>query len=292
MLDNRFAIGIRCHQISTEESRIYNCLQDNFGINKDDIFFIVDDSKTGKCYGVNNNVVSLSEYTEEKKLNLPNKFGWLCGDLFYYAFKSRVDRDIYWLLEPDIDFGRNCKNIFLDLKNNDMDFIAPRFGPANPNGYWTKTGLNISENVYSCSFPITRMSKEAISICEEHRIKSFSSKSNSQCPNDETFVSTILMKNNLKCSDLVLMSGLNFSCFSTTIPLLNTSIKNANHIYHPFLPWEDYLAKFQSRFEPTLRNGTYSNFITKSLVGLSKEQLLKISELIGISIKEDLKIKK
>ncbi len=290
MLNKKFAIGIRCHKISSEELRVYNCLQNDFGINEDDIFFIVDDSTSDKCYENYENIVSLSDYTNKKNLILPNRFGWLCGDLFYYAFKEHVDRAMYWLLEPDIDFGNNCKNFFLDLNNNDMDFLAPRFGPANPSGYWTKTGLSISDDVYSCSFPITRMSKAAILICEDYRIKSFSSKSQTQCPNDETFVSTIAIKSKLKCFDLSAISGLNFSCFSTTIPLINTAIKKANHIYHPFLPWEDYLAKFQSRFEPALRNGTHSNFIEKSLSGLSKEQLLKISEIICLSLKKDLKI--
>ncbi|HAN5201393.1 TPA: hypothetical protein P7Z59_004337 [Escherichia coli] len=282
------AFGIRCHRIENQELVMHSQLCNFFKVPPSNIFFVLDDTKIKQP---SNNtqeiqIISINDYINSKNIKTyPQNIGWLCGDLFYYALAQKQQFDFYWLIEPDVSFGDGTYNFFNTLEANHDDFIAPRFGEISSTSYWYHTGKDISDRIYSCSFPLTRMSFNAIRLCEKYRIEMFDMDASKKIPNDEVFISTTLKKHGFSTSDLCNITKLNFSNFSTTIPLLSIDNKKADHIYHPALIWDEFISKYTSRFISALSNGNHVNFVQKSIQGLNSSQLKEVAWLIYGNIK-------
>lgn len=238
-------VGIRTHKWTSEEEKLYVKLQQYFA--KDEIFFIVEEMKNEKELPSFINKISLNEsFLKEQQIlsNHPNPkgLGWLCGDYFYYAFEKSVNAEFYWLIEPDVDFTFNDLSLFFaKYEEQDHDAFLFNFSQADEKWNWTKRGKIIFDKVYQAFFPLSRLSKRAIRACLEERkflTQTFIEKNIdlNQYPNDEVLVATVMVKNQLKVSDLSSLWTEGFKYFSYRNSIIDGNVKltlPTNQVLHP-----------------------------------------------------------
>lgn len=204
MKDNKTLFILRCHCFDEAEVYLLESVLSYFG--RENILVAVDErSKHIDITGWNK--VSLSNEKLENIGIFPHpKCGWLCGDYFLYmAYESYPDYDYYWLCEPDVYFSFSSVNLFFkEFEKNKADLLAVYLSKRNESWPWTKRARIISENVYGCYFPIIRISRTAIIRLQYERINlsnlyKNNILSNGKWLNDESFVCTVLMRDNFDC---------------------------------------------------------------------------------------------
>ncbi|MDW7662838.1 MAG: hypothetical protein SCL54_15635 [Bacillota bacterium] len=278
-------IGIRCHVISDVERNFYNAIKEM--VSGDiEVFFVKDccNNTAGDFY--DQSFVEMSQSVSLiEDLYFPENVGWLCGDYFYFALMNSVDADFYWLVEPDVKFSDGASDFFLKFQDDSSDFLSIRFGRKDKNWYWFEFVSDYFDEVYGCSFPVTRMSKKAVEyVLEQRRRFTCLKKSNeiSRFPNDESLVSTSIKNAGYKCRDVTSIYLADYSGFSTMIPRLAETLNASGAaIWHPVLNWSEFKKKFPVRLTAALRNNKGDEFLSKSLNGLDS---IKVSEVILSSI--------
>lgn len=268
--------GIRCHKYNEDIFELYGVLCKLHG--DDNVILVCDESE----YPVDapDSVKKISIKSESlEDLNLPkiNKWGWQCGDYFYYAMAEKYQRDYYWLIEPDVLFGGNCaQDFFSKLNNLSYDFLSCRHEQRDSNWYWHKTISPYSEKVFGCAFPVTRLSYRAIIFLQENRKKAFNSGSHS--PNDEAFVSTLLEKGGYNCIDIEKLIPEYFRHFSTMTPLLKEKFREILGVHHPALSWPEFKEKYPEKLKSAINHKKGKGFIKSTLYGVGSDKILELLE--------------
>lgn len=240
-------IGIRTHQWTSLENKLYTRLQQYF--HPDNIFVIADETT---------NIVNTP--TEIKKISLnidllnklnilsshphPRGLGWLCGDYFYYAFANTINAQYYWLIEPDVDFTfQNISIFFKRYEYLTHDALLHNFEQAPESWHWTHKAKIIDQNPYQAFFPLSRLSRQAIDTClaERQRISKIFQKKQLDLflyPNDESLVATAMVKHCHSVSNLAHIKGSrnSFRHFTYAKPIVMPHGKNSlprNQVIHP-----------------------------------------------------------
>lgn len=279
----RTVFGIRSNKFGAPEERLYYQISSEMGIDKDDIYFVLDKATFSGEIPYSYNIVWMD--TNESPLNslyVPAKVGWLCGDYFYYSLKHSVIADYYWLIETDVLFGKDCKDFFYDCCMDESDFLAVNQNKKDDSWYWYESAKIISDDIYGCAFPVTRMSNQAIDACFNERkamANHFKDHRGLRYPNDESLVATCVSKKLLSSNDIKNIFKISYSGFSTVIPLHIDAIKNSNGLFHPALEWDEYIEKVPSRLTASFKNGTIYKFLTVSFKGLSKDEIGQVLNL-------------
>jgi len=247
---------LRCHGFGLAEKRVLDSASSYF--DPSDILMVMDERKGPVAVGADYQKLALTNNVirELKLLAHPN-CGWLCGDYPYYiASRTRPDYDFYWLCEPDVYFSyRNPAEFFSNFESNSADFVAPWLTERGETWPWTKRAKILSQKVFGCIFPLTRLSNRAIGhlLAERRKLVEILGKLsdiNNLWPNDESFVSTILMRDGFHCEDLGKSVELSKDRFLFTRPiLLDTLTKGPwlNTVLHPVLSKDQYVQKYRSR---------------------------------------------
>jgi hypothetical protein len=282
----RNAIGIRTHKIDDAIKKLAENLSPVFGV--ENVFIICDVTNHGLDSCVKNSKNTMFIGAEELvKLGLKfvDKWGWQCGDYFYYKFSSELNYDYYWLIEPDVSFDISAlRQLFDDLTSDTADFIAVGHGARDSNWYWSKSLELLESPVYGCLFPFSRVSSQAVKFLHEKR-KYISASTNliagrHKWPNDEGFVSTVLEANGFICKDMKKCTSVRFDNFTTTIPLLRSDVPYPG-FSHPVLEWGEYIEKFPLRASNYYRGGGGSRtFLQKSMSNLTQDQIFEVIEKI------------
>ena len=142
---------------------------------------------------------------EDMKLHCPRDAAWRCGDYaFYLARNSMPNVSYFWLVEPDVRFGfSNYEDLFAGFENMKADFIAPFMKRSEREHFWQPTMRWMTPDVFRCFFAFCRMSAEAADYCLDQRQRlRLHPAARIMWPNDETFVSTILVKGGFVAKDL------------------------------------------------------------------------------------------
>lgn len=246
-------IGIRTNSWTLMEERLYTKLLQYFSAK--DIFVIVDETDSKVSIPKYLNKISWDkEFISNKCLLDYNHFnkgiGWLCGDYFYYAFRENVESEYYWLIEPDVLFSfDNIADFFSPFESMSEDGLFAKTRRLPESDYWYKSAMLINDKEQmGCSFPLSRLSGNAIDLCKKERQKistlyklngSFSYDDNSlgvHFPNDEVLVLNTLIREGLKIGDFsdIFPASFNFFGYHSwfSIPQQDTLLLE-NKVIHP-----------------------------------------------------------
>lgn len=245
-------IGIRTHIWSDAEENLYRNLLQYFSPDK--IFVIADE--TSQVVSVPDGITKIGwnhHFLSDEHLfnydHFGDGIGWLCGDYFYYAFQKSVSADFYWLVEPDVLFTfSNISEFFSKFENNLSDGLFARIHQLEKHYYWRKSAELIMDNPFGCSFPLSRLSSQAISLCKKERVKlsayfaqhnAISDRQNPlgiHFPNDEGLVINTLKRENLVVAGFASFFPNSFQFWSNhewvTMPKEH-SIPFKNQLVHP-----------------------------------------------------------
>jgi hypothetical protein len=190
--------------------------------------------------------------------------GWLCGDYFYYiAFHELPDYDYYWLCEPDVHFSfSDIKDFFQKFETNSADLLAPQFEKKDKKWFWFKNAEKISQNIYGCLFPITRLSRNALRHLHSERQELttlFQQKKMAFAawPNDESFVCTTLQRYGFDCQNLNQVCKFFDGDFDLTPILWDIAVNKPqkNKVFHPVLG----MTQFQQKVRKALNIKAINN---------------------------------
>lgn len=283
----RLCVGIRTHKFGDAEQDLYRSLTDYFAQNE--IFLVVDETQGAvdvppiyNKIGFNKDSLSqLSLFGEYPKI------GWLCGDYFYYFLYRHVRADGYWLVEPDVRFTFDRVDEFFKLFEQDgADLLLTNFGPRRPHWHWYNLGLRISDSVYGCAFPISRLSGQAIELLLKER-QAISLKLAEQngtwqnYPNDEAFVATTAMKIGLNCADLVGQHGNLFTHFSVLFPYLWPDAKKVipkGKVVHPALVKSEFWPAFNSKAYRAINKSDLRKLLSAASAGMDTQDRERMND--------------
>lgn len=275
-------IGIRTHRWTELEETLYHKLHDAFS--PEQIFVIVDE--TQGPVEVPNHVQKIGwdkEFIATQGLLDYDYFqrgiGWLCGDYFYYAFQQAVLADYYWLIEPDVSltFDSWHEEFFNPCHAIEAGALLGHFRAVPENDDWYQAARLMAEEVYTCSFPLNRLSYQAIHRCflERQRLsalfedhQSYSYQNNSlglPFPNDETLVATTLVRDGVVVKDFQDLLPNSFNFF------------DASHVFE--VSKELPLRPARQVIHPVRSRATIVEDLAKTIIGNLQEDLL-LSELI------------
>ena len=199
---NAAAILLRTHRFNEEERAFATRLAAQAGMP----VHIVADETRGEVETTPFLKISLQRSLLEKmRLHCPRDVAWRCGDYaFYLARRNMPDISHFWLVEPDVRFGfSDYGQLFDGFQTVSADFIAPFMKPAEREHFWQPTMRWMTPDVFRCFFAFCRMSAKAADHCLEQRQRlRWHPAARIMWPNDETFVSTILVKAGFVAKDI------------------------------------------------------------------------------------------
>ena len=256
---------LRCHNFGEAERSLLDSVLPYFG--KDNILIVADE----RARSVSAKEWKKASLTNEKLreigvLEHPN-CGWLCGDYFYYiAFHELPGYDYYWLCEPDVYFSfTESKNFFQKFENNSADLLAPQAEKKDKKWFWFKNAAIMSNNVYGCLFPITRLSKDALRHLHGERQELttvFQQKKMAFAawPNDESFVCTTLQRDGFDCQNLNQVCKFFAGDFSLAPILWDVAVNKlpVKRVLHPVLRMSEFQQKARKAFKQKTRNSIAS----------------------------------
>lgn len=299
--NHKACFAIRCHSFGEEERILIESILDYF--NLQDIFVVCDETKAQVNIESQYQKISLN-WDLIRKLGVFDHpdLGWRCGDYFYYAILShRPNYNYYWLCEPDVLFNLDSiRSFFSCFESAEDDFLAKGFGKAKQDWAWTSRAKTISDDVYKCFFPLTRLSRRAIIKLANERALLFNklsaTKSNEELqriwPNDESFVATIIANRgmvaksfNFYLEDKSMLDNMTFIqliCYSNKM-----DDKFHNKVLHPVLYAEKYLKKFEKTLSWKINCASFKVWFDNILTSVDEKlysDLLACTEAVFFSL--------
>lgn len=188
---------IRCVFLDNDAMRLRRELEPFFG---DSVFFVMDRYCEADRPGLVRDGANIEvgrAFLEKHDLPYFPEVGWLCGDFAYYAAAEALPQfDHYWLIENDVSFRIDAQFWFSETCKSQTDFLAWGGAPAPPTWHWFESmNAYVQGRVYSCFFPVSRMSNRAAAHLLRARAE-YSRQRASDMPyaNDEAFVASILVR--------------------------------------------------------------------------------------------------
>lgn len=205
----RELIIIRTHYYCEATERLYHYLKNT---SNRDVAFICDETNGAVDVGTGKVKLSISEQSaKDMGLYAPPNFGWLCGDYFLYAAAQLLNAyDRYWMIESDVRLSLPSSAEFFDnFSDEHHDFLAFHIFRAQSNWYWHAPMCYFEPEVYACLFPVVGISRRAAKFAFQARRQISQSFDDvvpigqtRRWPNDESFLTSILMANGFNCNSL------------------------------------------------------------------------------------------
>jgi len=294
----RLCVGIRTHRFGQAEQDLYRSLSHYFPQN--DIFIVVDETRGvvdvppiyNKIGFSRDSLNQLSLFGQDPKI------GWLCGDYFYYFLHEHIRADAYWLIEPDVRFTfKNVDEFFRLFELERADVLLTKFGRRQPQWPWYRTALQISDAVYGCAFPLSRLSGRAIELLLRERQKLSANllehdSAGKNYPNDEAFVATASMKMGLSCVSLSDQYKNIFTHFSVYFPYLWPGAEKdipVGKVVHPALIESDFWPVFNKKINSALNRSDMLVLVNAASTGLEGKDVELVRDAFLNGIKDWLK---
>ncbi len=186
---------------------------------------------------------------------------WRCGDYALYAAASVLSETYFWLIEPDVRIHMPDPGEFFAFfaGQQHVDFLACRLWETNSGWSWYSSMRPYADRVFSCLFPITRLSRRAIEyLLMRRRVLTtlhqacLAGGEAREWPNDEVFCATELSNANYRCMDINAF-GRSFytrESFGFLDAVALSRLAQTPHdglIYHPVLSGEPFDRKLRQR---------------------------------------------
>ena len=246
----RTLAAIRTHRWGEDEERLLASLRPVFG---DDVAVAFHDRPENLKPPVR--VADISgAWVADNGFRPIQKWGWQCGDYFYYRLRDAFPAyDRIWLIEPDVFFSSDPAGFFSACADAPEDVLGLRPGPRVGRGAFGDIGdLQPSRAI----FALTRLSARAIDILADlRRIYCQSPPGRWKFANDETFVfSHAFAREDLTVGDMETYAPGWFDGvqFDTDPDILLEAISGEWHVpgraYHPVRSRDSFKAALTSRF--------------------------------------------
>ncbi|WP_046167797.1 hypothetical protein [Chromobacterium vaccinii] len=281
---NKTAIGIRFHRYNDSVKQTVDTLLQSGCFQASEIHLVMDVSSAHALPP--RDVIPLSsEKIRSMGLLAIEQYGWHCGDYFLYALREKVKADYYWLIEPDVAFGKGAEKAFFSrMRDIACDYAAFNHTEKDASWAWYKGMRQFSDKVYGSAFPITRCSAKAVDMLYQtrkaHSQQFQDKKLPSHWPNDESFVSTTLENAGLHCIDLHKQNLCYSAKFGTLLPILRHAAATQSGIFHPALSFDEMKAKFLPKLEIAIRSKRVDEFIERATQDMTPQQLKDMLALV------------
>lgn len=184
---------------------------------------------------------------------LPDNWGWLCGDMCYYAAAEAYPaRDHYLLIESDVFFGPQAARALMTALDACPDEIlaaqlARHDAPKRYSRGLAQLGYEPRDG---CIFPVSRASARAVRLMKALRIRALT-----ECPhekiNDEAILASVALTDGLphRALESLLPQMFDRANFDTNPPHLFDSQRDAPdpmRAFHPAVSYANVLARVQS----------------------------------------------
>jgi FkbM family methyltransferase len=202
----------------------------------------------------NQNVVIVSDEIEDNwtGLDIPDNWGWFCGDFCYYAaYKAQPDADYYILMDDDVYFSADTFKKIVTSINESGPFSSAAFGLSDDLQKGPKFSRDLGKiglptNV-GCIFPFTISTAAHIKKMEQLRRKSL--KDNARV-NDEAIFASASTQIDVKFLNLEsdLPSVFSRKSFRTNPPNLLEFVKEncQDQVWHPTVLEDEVILRIRS----------------------------------------------
>lgn len=233
---------VRCHAFDAMAQNLAVSLSDAGA----DVVVVVDERKavadTAPFAKISLNDAELAALDLQ---GLPPDWGWLCGDVWYYAARRHLPEATHFcLVESDVFFAGNSASDFVAaVKGNASDLLAAKFGdsptpPKYSNGL-PSLGFDIAWGYY---YPVTRCSAAAIDWMLPIRQRSIAIGTASRV-NDEALFAAAVQTNTFAVQHLddLLPRAFNKKAYVHNPPYLMEGVNRgayADVVLHPVISLE------------------------------------------------------
>lgn len=175
--------------------------------------------------------------------DLPPDWGWLCGDLWYYAARRHLPEITHFcLVESDVAFSANAATLFVQAVRDDpSDLLAAALGPRETAPKYSR-GLKALgyDPQMGCYFPVTRCSASAIDWMHDLRRRSVAA-GVAPLINDEAILCAATQAGSFVAGSLndLLPDLFRRGTFATNPPHLAEAVQRYSEragVYHPAIP--------------------------------------------------------
>ncbi|WP_333714981.1 FkbM family methyltransferase [Yoonia sp.] len=182
--------------------------------------------------------------------DLPPDWGWLCGDVWYYAARRHLPEATHFcLVESDVAFSADAAALFVDaVGSHPSDVLAAALGPKDTAPLYSRglQALGFDPQI-GCYFPVTRCSAAAIDWMLDLRRRSIAA-GVASLVNDEAILCAATQTDEFSAMSLddLLLDLFSRRTFSTNPPHLAEAVHRYTAragIYHPAIPLDLVLAR-------------------------------------------------
>ncbi|WP_322889703.1 MULTISPECIES: FkbM family methyltransferase [unclassified Yoonia] len=176
-------------------------------------------------------------------LDMPPDWGWLCGDVCYYAARRHMPEVTHFcLVESDVAFSANAATLFVQAVQKDpSDLLAAALGPRETAPKYSR-GLQALgyDPQMGCYFPVTRCSAPAIDWMHDLRCRSVAA-GVAPLINDEAILCAATQTGSFAAHSLndLLPDLFTPRTFATNPPHLAEAVHRYTaraNVYHPAIP--------------------------------------------------------
>lgn len=185
--------------------------------------------------------------------NLPDDWGWFCGDLCYaLAIAERPDFKRFALIEDDVFIPETSTQRLIEaLSDSREDAVAMQLGPYAENPKFSR-GLNefYLDSSWGCIFPLTRVTADVARQMGEFRRRQLDQAPKARL-NDEAILAGALQLGSFTYARLEEVAPDLFSpqTFDTNPPHLFDAIaqrRDEHRIFHPAISYETVIRKLKA----------------------------------------------
>jgi FkbM family methyltransferase len=295
---------VRCHAFDTMARYVAMSLADAGA----DVVVVVDERKAvAETTPFSKISLNEAELASLGLQDLPPDWGWLCGDVCYYAARRHLPEATHFcLIESDVAFSANAAALFVQAVQNDpSDLLAAALGPRESAPKYSRglRALGLDPRV-GCYFPVTRCSVEAIDQMHDLRRRSITA-GVAALTNDEAILCAAIQQGRLVALSLneLLPDLFTARTFATNPPHLAEAVHRyaaRAAVYHPAIPLDVVLDRIatgdrgysQHRLRQVLKgaNADESSLITRAFNAVTSSaprfallaRALRLGDLISV----------
>ncbi|MBR2573843.1 MAG: FkbM family methyltransferase [Loktanella sp.] len=241
---------VRCHAFDVGARHVANSLSEAGA----QVVMVVDERRAVADTGSFAKISITDQVLADLDLTgLPENWGWLCGDVWYYVAAPHFpDATHLCLVESDVAFAGDAAAQFVQAMLDDpTDLLAAELGafPATPK-YSKGLATLGRDTLVGCYFPVTRCSAGAITRMFDLRRESIA-KGVSHTLNDEAVLASVAHAEDFSFQSLneLLPDLFRRKNFYTNPPNLLEAILRGDTttaVFHPAVPFDLVLARIYS----------------------------------------------
>lgn len=183
---------------------------------------------------------------------LPEDWGWFCGDFCYYLAADRYpDFDHYALIESDVYLPQASAGAFVEaLSTSKVDATAFGLGPLPKSKPYSRDLKKLDlDHRWGCIFPVSRIAKNLIPVMQALRFRAI--KRNLRINDEGIFCGAVqLAKASYMPLEVLMPDLVSEATFDTNPPHLLDSLyadPDETRIFHPAVGFEKVIERIFSR---------------------------------------------